>query len=208
MVLTAALVLAGCTSEGDFRNAAGWPFDLTAGPFLLFFLVTWAVTTGCAAWFRWRARMSVDATDDPLPDLDAYDMAFLAGGKNRALFAAIANLTRYGAVEIDEKEHRLRPAILSGPAHPFEMRIHQQVVPQTGSTFREISDQCPELAEYAHIERRLNELGLLTTERWSTCYIPMLIALIVPAIGFIKIGIGIERSPGFKRMPMDCKISP
>jgi uncharacterized protein (TIGR04222 family) len=135
--------------------------------------------------------MSVDATDDPLPDLDAYDMAFLAGGKNRALFAAIANLTRYGAIEIDEKEHRLRRAILSGPAHPFEAGIHQKIMAQPGSTFKDISDQCPDLPEYARIEQRLNELGLLTTERWNTCYLPMLIALIGPAIGFIKIGIGI-----------------
>jgi uncharacterized protein (TIGR04222 family) len=193
--LIAALVLAGCTGEDNFRKTAGWPFDLTAGPFLLFFHLTWAVLAGCAAWWRWRARMPVEALDEPLPELDAYDMAFLAGGKNRALFAAVASLTHRGTLEIDEKEHRLRGNVLTGAAHPFEVSVHQNVMPHPGSTFKELSDHCLALPECARIEEKLKELGLLTTElqRARVCIIPMLIALMVPAIGLIKIVIALTR---------------
>ncbi len=194
-LMLAVLFLAGCTGEGDLREGAGWPFDLMAGPFLRFFLVTWAVLAGCAAWWRSRARMPVETPDEPLPELDAYDMAFLAGGKNRALFAAVASLTHRGTLEIDEKEHRLRCNGLPGAAHPFEVSLHQNVMPHPGSTFKELSDQCMALPECERIEEKLKELGLLTTElqRANVCLIPMLIAWMAPAIGFILIVVGLTR---------------
>ena len=189
------LVLAGCTGDGEFKKAAGWPFDLTAGPFLQFFLVAWVAATGCAAWLRWRARTPAEAPDKPLPELDAYDMAFLAGGKNRASFAAVASLTHRGALEIDEQQHRLRHGALPDAVHAFEAGIHQKVARSAGSAFKEIADQCVAMPECARIEEKLKKLGLLTTalQGRTVCFIPMLIALLVPAIGFIKIVIGLTR---------------
>jgi uncharacterized protein (TIGR04222 family) len=191
----AALILVGCTGEGNLRKAAGWPFDLSAGLFLEFFLVTWAATTGIAVWWRWQARTPGEMPEKALPELDAYDMAFLAGGKNRAAFAAVASLTHQGALEIDGEEHRLRRSALPDTAHSFEASIHRNIAVQTGSFFKAISEQCPTLPECARIEEKLKQLGLLTTPpQWgNVSFIPTLIALIVPAIGFIRIVIGLMR---------------
>ncbi len=133
------------------------------------------------------------APENLLADLDPYEAAVLAGGRNRALFAAVASLTHRGALEIDEKEHRLRSSVLSGKAHPFETRLHQKVENHLGGTFKEISDASTGWAEFESMEEKLKNLALLTTERWNICFIPMLIALTVPLIGLIKIIIGLSQ---------------
>lgn len=192
-VLIAALFLSGCTGDHDFMTSPGWPFDMTAGPFLMFFLIFWAAAAGWAMWWRRKARLPADAPENLLAELDAYEAALLAGGRNRALFAAVASLTHRGALEIDEKEHRLRSSVLSSKRHPFEMRLHQRVANHPGCTFKENSEASASWAEFESMEEKLGNLGLLTTGRWNICFIPMLIGLTVPLIGFIKIIIGISR---------------
>ena len=93
------------------------------------------------------------------PDLDVYDVAFLAGGPNRAVETAIVALVRNGRVRV-HSPGQLATAELSR-RHPVEAAVLDAVGP-TGH--RSVDTICWRLAEddrLLDIGRRLHKAGLL-----------------------------------------------
>ena len=191
----ASLALVGWSTNGKFVLASTWPFDLTAEPFLVLFFLVCAGVFSLAWRLRWRARLPIEEPNTPLPELDAYETAFLAAGKNRAMLAAVGSLADRGALRLDEKEHRLRRDVRSGNAHPFEAAVHDAASVDPGSTFAELSAKCSVSSAFAPIEDRLRQLGLLPTgdQGLHACLWPTLIALLAPVMAITRIVLGISR---------------
>jgi uncharacterized protein (TIGR04222 family) len=192
----AALLVAGLTGCGSFLASGAWPFNLAGEEFLKTFVVAWAASLSLAAWLRWHLRAPADeARVVEVPsELDPYAVAYLSNKDNQAINAALVNLVHMGALKASpENGTMLRADPLPEDAHPFEKRVHTMVNSTKGSPVADIREYASSLA--APIADYLKSLHLLvaTPTAITATIIPLLIALLVPAIGAFRIHLGLER---------------
>jgi uncharacterized protein (TIGR04222 family) len=174
------LALAGCALVGAMP-----PFDLEGSDFLLVFLVSWVASIGTVL----ALRSMLWADDDPV--LDSYEVAYLAGGEITATDAAIAALVQQGQLEVDPSTRRLR--VRDGDrklGHAIEGAVLERcAVPKEGAsvaTLRGVVEGC------AHqLVPALERAGFLLTEKQRR--LCTWLALVAPALGVIKIGVGLAR---------------
>ena len=209
VMLAIVITLTGCGTDLGFTNGNLNPFNWSGRPFIFFFLILWATSAAIAGVLRYNARPPEDTVAAPTAKLEPYEIAFLGGGRNRVIFAAIASLAAKGAITIDEEKHRIYQRPLTNPLEPVEADIHRQIEPEnkidpdrSGSVYRTVAGNCNEFSIFTAIEQRLRALGLMTTpsERMRMTVIPALVALIAPAIGFIKVSVGVYRGKPFEQI--------
>jgi len=184
-LLLGPAVIVGCAATG------GNPLDYTGPDFLVFYvwlqIGLWAV----AALLRFSLRLP--APSAPLPMLTAEEAAYLAGGASHTNQVAVAGLSSRRLI---------------GSAHGF--RIDPTALPATGCTQTE-SDMLNRiqslgvvqgtavarlrLPSWLRIESDLTSKGLLVPpdRRQAALFVPLMIAMIGPAIGAVKVAIGISR---------------
>lgn len=205
-VMACGACAAGCASlNGDSAS----PFDLPGGDFIQLFFVSWVLSFGLAAWLRWALRQpTAEQGVEPVDDLDPYTVAYLSGHANLTVNAALANLVHVGALKAHSTEPRLlREGSLPAIAHPFERAIHEGVTPDSGSTIAEIREHARSL--FPLLEERLKKLDLLVSRSQSVKVVlyPLLFALLAPAIGLIKIAVGLSRSEPVGFLIFLCLVS-
>jgi uncharacterized protein (TIGR04222 family) len=87
--------------------------DLNGPAFLGLYILLLIVAAGAAAYLRWRHYYGPsEESGTALPHLDAYEIAYLAGGSDRVMNTAFARLCHSQAIAPDAEQHHLR--ILSG----------------------------------------------------------------------------------------------
>ena len=134
--LDAALVTVLIAAAGCGTVVAGGvsPFDYQGPEFLEFFVVAWGVGIAMAAWLRWKLRLPAEEPPQGLHKLDPYTIAYLSGGKERTVNAAIVALFN---AKILKKHHCELRLLRSDPplpnAHAFEQAVYAHV-PEEGTS--------------------------------------------------------------------------
>lgn len=168
------------------------PFNFTGPEFLGFYFVFGFVLIGIA--LALKASMRNPRTGPPLTDLDPYELAYLNEGKVHAVNTAIAALTDRQMVEVTGKEPRIKSLSYSTQGlHHLEQEVINRTTRDPGvrlGDLRRVLEQSLEPTQ-----ERLVRRGLLVDP--STTMQQALpafgVAMIVPIVGMIKIGVGIER---------------
>src|SRR5262245_8754633 len=166
------------------------PFDLPGPQFLGLYVVLFMAVVGVAAGLRWYWRRPIDEPPPEALDLSPYEVAYLAGGPQLAVNAAIARLVQQGALAARASERKLTrkegPAP-SGSAAALEKAVYHSVDQHTGDEIKTVRDKAA--AALDPIRQRLQDLGLVVaddqaaTARWA----PFLLVLAVAVFGAIKI---------------------
>lgn len=170
------------------------PFEMHGPEFLGFYFVLFIVALVGAIYLRSTLRLP---NDEPTPDmlkLDPYEIAYLAGGADRAVNAAIACLVHRGHLKASASERKLSIAdrAPSSP-HALENSIYLAIGPdgEKVETVRErVSRRCDEIAD------KLKERDLLCNDSNALIgqALPILLMLAVAVVGVIKIYIGLSRN--------------
>lgn len=187
-----ALLMALCASSrleaATVAATQPWPFSLRGPEFLQFFSVFAVVVIGVALLMRFRLRQpaNVESTE-----LEPYEVAHLTGGPNRAFAAAVTTAAKRGLIDVGNATVRRTEAPLPA-ALPLLERAVCDAARADGTKLREVRRHAAEPLRLLYsglVERRLVMDG---PARFKATGIPFLIAAIVPVVGFIKIGIGLE----------------
>jgi uncharacterized protein (TIGR04222 family) len=102
------------------------------------------------------------------PQLDLYEIAQLAGGKDQLLPTVMMYLIEQGVLHADEATGKIT---LMGPlpraAHPLEQRVLSVVKKRGGATYNEIRRELDVKAPIQELEQRLKSLGLVNYSEQS-----------------------------------------
>jgi uncharacterized protein (TIGR04222 family) len=169
------------------------PLNLTGPEFLALYVGLLLVGSLGGLALRRLLRTPDDAT--PLPTLDAYEAAILAGGEDRAVRVALSELVADGyVVVINQGSQTLTAATpVSSKHHPIVQAVHRAIVARVDATLADAyNGGRPVAAQYG---AQLTDQGLLETAESASAarWAPALIMAAVVAIGVIKIIIGIDR---------------
>ena len=210
--------VAGCVSGNVGVTAVASPplaaarlpnlFDAHGPQFLGFFAVALLVAVCIAAVIRWYMRRSVE---EPFPEplhLDPYEVAYLAGGDEVAVNAALASLASRHMLIVDGNERRLsrQNSYVPGPLHPLEEAVFDAVHPDLGASIDELHRDWPPLVEIAD---RLKSLGLIVPDERNSLgtVLPVLVVLTVPLFGVIKILVGLSRDKPVGYLVIGCIVA-
>jgi uncharacterized protein (TIGR04222 family) len=185
------LALAGC---GTAALGGTNPFDFRGPQFLAFFGL---LTVGVGLLAEGLRRSLARGGPEEPAGLPAYELAMLAGGNPRTVTTALAALLNREEVAIS--------ATTDGPqlvrtnkepaaeVHPLERAVWEQLRREGSLTVPNLTGAMTETL--VPLRRSLEQRGLLLTPaqaakvRWW----PMLVALTVPAVGLVKIFVGLQR---------------
>jgi uncharacterized protein (TIGR04222 family) len=181
-VKRAAAVVAAVVLVGVGCGAGGNPFDLKGMAFLTEFL--WpllVVAVGFGVVVRWW--MKGPAGDDP-PALGWADAAFLAGGKNRLLTAAVARAVQTGTARVEDDGKRLNRAGAVPDDPPG--RVVWKALPIDQKDFSKLRELGGAVEQgYAEREKELTDAGLvLAAGRRRAVWFLMVLPLLVVGLGF------------------------
>jgi uncharacterized protein (TIGR04222 family) len=167
-----ALAAVGCASIA----AAALP--VSGAGFLGIYVLTWTMTLAAACSLR-KWRSTSHATRTSVPELDAYEVAYLGGGSRMALDSALTSLVASGVL-VFEPDTRQIHAGTALPAHapPLEQEVYAEVVRASSLEITAIRRRASELT--ALISKRLEERGLTSRYGYD---VPFWVALIAPIIG-------------------------
>jgi uncharacterized protein (TIGR04222 family) len=202
--LPAVAAVVACAATGCALIGTLPPFDLSGPESLTFFVILWALT-------YLLARRLTSAADEPehvavTPKLDAYEVAYLAGGAELGTAAAIAGLVDRGCLRYDAADQRFR-----AETHPHDDDVHHielavwNDVDAAKKQGRELSKVTRRAARlFDPIAYRLRALDLLGERRAPG---PLLVASIAPVLGAIKVGLGIARDKPVAFLVLLCSVS-
>jgi uncharacterized protein (TIGR04222 family) len=170
---------------------AEWPFNLRGLEFLLFYVCFAAGVFALAAVLRWFLR--VPSSPAAMELCDGYEIAELGGGHRRAFVAAIASLSQRRLIVVQERKI-VRPSDWMPDGLPLlERAILGGTLP--GSKVRISTVRKAALDALGSLRAGLVERGLVMSAgaRANARFTPLLLALVVPAVGVAKIWIGLSR---------------
>jgi uncharacterized protein (TIGR04222 family) len=189
---TGLLVLAAlCT--GAVRTAGVNPFNWTGPVFLGFYLMLCVVCLTTAFLLRRALRLPEHAPGNVEPELDGYALAYLNGGRLLTVNAAIANLANQNLVWFKGRNRieATRERLESG--HQLERVVHAVARGAGGASLNDVRLASKPIV--AGIMEALKARGLVVTDAQAlkAILLPLLIALVLPVVGGLKIAIGLSR---------------
>lgn len=169
-------------------------FDWRGPDFLSFFWWSSAIVLITAGLWRRMLIRNLETPDAQTEDLNAYDVAFLSGGGVLATNAALVGLADRKLASIGENGDVSLLANLdaSAPLHPLERGIVDGCN-QFPKPLREVRSGTK--ASIEAIRENLIKRGLLydAKEAGRARLYPLLLALVVPLLGIIKVIVGLMR---------------
>lgn len=182
------------------------PFDLSGPDFLaLYSGVAVAALVG-AALLRWHLRQP---SDDILAEelvLDTYEVAYLSGGSERAVQAALSRLVKDDMLYAGAGER----SIFCGNSPPREAHwLERAVYAATDGNEASLDEMRRRVAPAAApMEERLQELGLLLAPSQAVLvrWLPSLLILAAVVFGGIKVLVGISRNKPVVFLFMACSL--
>lgn len=182
------------------------PFDLPGPKFLAFWLGGWVLIVGVAFAIRafvGRSRAR-DSADDIAAKLHPTEIAFLLGGIDRAIEAAVAGLHHRGDIELDSDTDRLRVSGKPGatvlkPDGVFRgvivdeerSRVEAHVLAQLPTKVERLRRGADRVAIV--LQRKLEEMGLLVENQRRATHLVRSPAYLWLFVGAVKVAIGLAR---------------
>ena len=190
LLFVVALAVTGCepSTLGNIKS----PLDFTGPQFLRFYLSLASTVTlfGCA--LRWYLRQPGASPSNESVSLNTYETAYLAGGKDRAVDAAIARLVQLGNLKPQPKLQTLTlETPLPGNSHLLERELEQ--VFRGGASIKQARASVTNATN--QIRNCLQSLGLLASNSKfkASQQVPALGVFAVLLLGISKIFVGISR---------------
>ncbi|NCS27601.1 MAG: TIGR04222 domain-containing membrane protein [Microcystis aeruginosa F13-15] len=190
-----SLMITGCQIISQIPN----PMNFTGPEFLTFYISLGVMGIALAAWLRFSLCL-VSANINQQPDLNSYEIAFLAGGNHRLIMAAITSLVKQGYVEVLKEKSPFgrtqSKLVVTGKidaiADPVEKAVAQDILATDGAieqVFRKSTGMKDS------IRARLEQLGLFLSDAqaFKAQIYPSLIVVILLGIGLCKMAVGISR---------------
>jgi uncharacterized protein (TIGR04222 family) len=182
-------------------------FDLPGPVFLTFYglLLAGAVVVALVLR-RWLRQPSDEPAE--LPVLSPYEAAYLTGGDELAVNAALTRLVDEGILDVDAGQRKLTVrAGMAAPADPLEMAILQATKGNEGQPIKDV--RAATMAELSRLRNRLLELGLLVSDD-QACFarfLPAITVLCLVPIALVKINVGVEREKPVALLVIACIIT-
>jgi uncharacterized protein (TIGR04222 family) len=167
------------------------PYDLPGPEFLVLYANLLFAVVVCAELLRrWLRKPGVEV-DRADPPLTPYEVAYLAEGRQGAVYAAVAGLIRKEAVSLNEKKHLVASESFTGITHPLEWEVYENVRSTQDAPVRQVTVKAP----LDRIRDSLEEQGLLVTagQRLRARLLPAMFYLGLMAFGVGKIVVGVDR---------------
>lgn len=168
--------------------------DLRGPQFLQLYLALLAAVTIAAILLRWLLRSPADDLPWPLPKYLPLELAYLSGGPQGAVNAAIAGLVQSGAIEVDAATRRLsaQPKDCRN-ATVLERVVYSLAAKGSGKIDDLRAAAKPMADEFAF---RLQKQGLVLSDERATVVrlFPAMLILALLALGIAKIYVGISRN--------------
>ncbi len=182
-----SLMITGCQIISQIPN----PMNFTGPEFLTFYISLVVMGIALAAWLRFSLCL-VSTNTKQQPDLNTYEIAFLAGGNDRLIMAAIASLVKQGYVEVLKEGKLVVTGKIDPIADPVEKAVAQDILATDGAieqVFRKSTGMKDS------IRARLEQLGLFLSDAqaFKAQIYPSLIVVILLGIGLCKMAVGISR---------------
>ncbi|GCA91550.1 TIGR04222 domain-containing membrane protein [Microcystis aeruginosa] len=182
-----SLMITSCQIISQIPN----PMNFTGPEFLTFYISLVVMGIALAAWLRFSLCL-VSANINQQPDLNTYEIAFLAGGNHRLIMAAITSLVKQGYVEVLKEGKLVVTGKIDAIADPVEKAVAQDILATDGAieqVFRKSK------AMKDSIRARLEQLGLFLSDAqaFKAQIYPSLIVVILLGIGLCKMAVGISR---------------
>lgn len=196
-----ATLTAGCVVAA--ASTASNPLDMRGPDFLGFYVQFFVLGVIVATVLRWKLRRP---NDEPRPEdmkLAPYEAAYLVGKEEGAVNTAVVLLAQKGYLKADpETPGRLIPAesadaqFQKPPAHPLERAVLDIIRGNpagTGATMGELRGVVKRETEM--VADRLTDAGLLQDRQTAKLsrWVPLLVALGIPALGLAKVWVGMLR---------------
>jgi uncharacterized protein (TIGR04222 family) len=169
------------------------PLNLTGPQFLAFYIML--IVSAVVVAIAWRSylRQPIDELFPDTAPLSAYEAAYLEGGEDLAVNAAVVHLVQDEILSVKENKLVRESDVLPADAHALEKKVFDAVEPSAGSSLATV--QRAAKTELTPIRERLQDLGLLVSPSQASIatIAPLLVVLAVPALGVIKILVGVSR---------------
>jgi len=162
------------------------PFELHGAEFLLFFLVTLAITIPTALLLRFFFRLPAGSADAGVLDSNAYELAYMLGGEETGVAAGIAGLVQRKVLSLDAETGLLtikKPLPVN--ASSVEKAIYN-VVGNIGRTARSVVVVVGESLDEITENGRERGLVLTPTQGLLVRWVPAGLMMIVAGIGLIQ----------------------
>ncbi|HEX9620845.1 MAG TPA: TIGR04222 domain-containing membrane protein [Polyangiaceae bacterium] len=190
-LLGLAVAVTGVIGCSNAASDAPSLFELGGPEFLSRWVAIWLASLGVALAYRAWLRRTGGRSLEPKPELDPYELAYLAGGDERVFQAVIASLTSQGLLSriLTKNDKVLARGTPSSDAHPIEHAAHDVASGRPGVQLSELRAEISH--SFASQRRKLERLGL--TVRESRMRILLLVGSLAPVIGIPRIVIGVFR---------------
>ena len=117
-----SFVLSSC----QFISGIPTPIIFTGSNFLAFYIVLGLVSIAHALWLRHYLRLPTNAPNEEFPDLNKYEVAFLAGGNIRMVETAIVSLVQRGYAEVITEKLILKQTV-DNTCDPIETAVLKSI---------------------------------------------------------------------------------
>ena len=185
------------------------PLDLPGPEFLGLYFVLFVAAVAAAFFLRWFLRLPGDEPSREALDLSPYEVAYLAGGEELAVNAALARLVHEDVLAVDAINRRLtrQSDEPPGDARKLERAVFSAVNGESGETIANVRSDAARA--FGSIQRRLQDLELLVSEdrSWQARLIPLFVVLSVVFFGVLKIFVGLSRDRPVIFLVIFCIIS-
>lgn len=170
------------------------PMELHGPAFLVFYALFAGGLFAFAWWLRHANRNPSQVDEESTAGISIAETGFLSGGKRQAVDAVVTALATRRVVEyipaagLIQRTHR--PCVNDDP---FE----QSLLKVLGKGSRSVQDLPDFLGEeFKRLEESLQSRGLWVAGRaWvPMCLVPFGVALVAPALGIIKIALGLNQA--------------
>ncbi len=188
-----AAILLGASAVGCGTLFRVFPFNLPGPEFLPLFVVFAAVVFGLAGILRWKLRGPASAPGLFQESADPYLLAYLAGGHARAVQAAIVALAARQSLRVDAQGGLLAGPTPPARTHPLEKAVFATLSPRDHQTPRSITLATRGLGRILQEDLEARGWWLTHAAARPARVGPLLLALIVPAVAFLRSFQGISR---------------
>ena len=203
-VLSVGLLL-GCASSGGGKGFS--PLALSGNQFLAVYIPMMLLAFGLGAYLRMRSKESLVRPSRWSDKWDDYEMAYLAGGKARAMNTALVSLLHREILIMDDKKIEFRQKNPISPEdHPLEIALWEKTA--SGPVSREKLAELME-PEFSRLDEKLVQEGVIPSraERVKAVAIPLVLILVTLLIGAAKLIVGFEQNELVGYLGFACAVT-